>query len=75
MHILDNHINNMSSRIEAIFENGPKQEEISLQESLASYGWILLDSWIVWRTMRFLIKDMDIDENIQKKWYGNLIQM
>lgn len=69
MHVLDNHINDISARIEAIYENGPRQEEPSLQEALASYGWILLDSWVAWRTMRFLIKDMDIDEAVLKKWF------
>lgn len=69
MHILDNHINNIEPRIKAIYNNGTQQEEISLQESLAAYGWVLLDSWVAWRTMRFLIKDMDLDDTTCRKWF------
>ena len=69
MHVLDNHINDITARLKAVYDNGPIQEEPSLQEALASYGWILLDSLVAWRTMRFLIKDMDIDENVWKKWF------
>ena len=51
MHWLDTKINDIEPRIIAIYENAPKQEEVSLQESLSSYGWVLLDSWIAWRTL------------------------
>ena len=69
MHVLDNHVNDIELRIEAICENSNNQEEPSIPESLAAYGWVLLDSWIAWRTMRFLIKDLDIDDTVLKKWF------
>lgn len=70
MHRLDGHINNIEPRIKAIYENISKQEEPSLQESLSSYGWILLDSWVAWRTLRFLLKETYIDEGVNKKWFN-----
>ena len=69
MHRLDSHINDIEPRIKAIFENVPKQEEPSLQQSLSSYGWILLDSWIAWRTLRFLLRETYIDDNVNDKWF------
>jgi hypothetical protein len=69
MHRLDSHINDIEPRIKAIFENAPKQEEASLQQSLASYGWILLDSWVAWRTLRYLLKETYIDDKVNEKWF------
>lgn len=69
MHRLDSCINDIEPRIKAIYENTPKQEESSLQESLSSYGWILLDSWIAWRTLRFLLKETKISEDVHNKWF------
>lgn len=69
MHRLDNHIRDIEPRIEAIYTYAPKQEEASLQESLSSFGWILLDSWIAWRTLRFVLKDADISQDVKEKWF------
>lgn len=69
MHRLDNHIRDIEPRIEAIYTYAPKQEEASLQESLSSFGWILLDSWIAWRTLRFVLKDADISQDVNEKWF------
>lgn len=69
MNVLDNHINDLDYRIQEICKAVPTVAESSVQESLSSYGWILLDSWIAWRTLRFLIKDINITEDIQKKWF------
>lgn len=69
MHRLDNHIRDIEPRIVAVYNNVPRQEEISLQESLASYGWILLDSWIAWRTLRFVLKDAIISPDVNEKWF------
>ena len=69
MHRLDGYINDIEPRIMAIYENTPKQEEPSLQESLSSYGWILLDSWVAWRTLRFLLKETEINESVHSKWF------
>ena len=69
MHRLDGYVNDIEPRIIAIYENASKQEEPSLQETLCSYGWILLDSWVAWRTLRFILRDADIDENVHKKWF------
>lgn len=69
MHRLDNYINDVEPRIKSIYENAPKQEEPSLQESLASYGWILLDAWVAWRTLRFLLKDTYIADSVHEKWF------
>lgn len=69
MHRLDSYINDIEPRIKAIYENAPMQEEPSLQESLASYGWILLDAWVAWRTLRFLLKEIHIDESVHDKWF------
>ncbi len=69
MHRLDNYINDIEPRIKAIYDNAPKQEEPSLQVSLASYGWILLDAWVAWRTLRFLLKETYIDDSVHDKWF------
>ena len=69
MNVLDNHITDLDNRIKDICEIAPTVEQSSIQESLSSYGWILLDSWIAWRTLRFLIKDQDISVETQRKWF------
>ena len=69
MNVLDNHITDLDNRIKEICEIAPSVEQSSIQESLSSYGWILLDSWIAWRTLRFLLKDQDIKLDIQRKWF------
>lgn len=69
MNVLDNHITDLDNRIKEICEIAPTVEKSSIQESLSSYGWILLDSWIAWRTLRFLLRDQDIKPDIQKKWF------
>ena len=69
MHRLDSYINDIEPRIKAIYENVPKQEEPSLQESLASYGWILLDAWVAWRTLRFLLREAYIEDSVHDKWF------
>lgn len=69
MHRLDGLINDIEPRIISICDNAPKQEEPSLQTSLSSYGWILLDSWVAWRTLRFLLKEAYIDECVSEKWF------
>ena len=69
MNVLDNHITDLDNRIKEICKTAPAVEQSSIQESLSSYGWILLDSWIAWRTLRFLLKDQDIRLDIQKKWF------
>lgn len=68
MHAIDRYINDIEPRIKAIIEYIPKQEEISLQSALASYGWILLDAWVAWRTMRFLLRSTVLDDQNQDKW-------
>ncbi len=69
MHRLDVYINDIVPRIKAICKYSVKLEEPSLQESLVSYGWIMLDSYIAWRTLRFLLRDSYIDEAVQEKWF------
>lgn len=69
MHRLDGHINDLEPRIRAIYKYASMQEEVSLQESLSAYGWILLDSWIAWRTLRFLLREANIDEKVNDKWF------
>lgn len=69
MNVLDNHITDIDKRIKDICQIAPTLEGPSIQESLSSYGWILLDSWIAWRTLRFLIKDQEMKPDIQKKWF------
>lgn len=69
MHKLDGHIEDLEPRIIDIYENTPKQSEPSLQVSLSAYGWILLDSWIAWRTLRFLLRDTFIEDSVNEKWF------
>ena len=69
MHRLDSCINDIEPRIKAIYAYTPKQEESSLQQSLSSYGWILLDSWIAWRTLRFLLRETKISDDVHSKWF------
>lgn len=69
MHRLDNIINDIEPRIVSICDNAPREEEPSLQETLTAYGWILLDSWIAWRTLRFLLRETYIDETVHDKWF------
>lgn len=70
MHVLDRNIDDIEPRIRAIYNNISKQEDPSLQEALAAYGWILLDSWIAWRTLRFLLRRVDLNEKVYKKWFN-----
>ena len=69
MHVLDSNINDLELRIEEMCEYSPKIEEASLQTSLSAYGWILLDAWVAWRSLRFLLKDTNIDNNVLDKWF------
>lgn len=69
MNVLDNHITDLDNRIKEICETAPTVEQSSIQESLSSYGWILLDSWIAWRTLRYLLRNQNIKPEIQKKWF------
>ncbi len=69
MHKLDSKIIDVEGRIKSICQNCPKMEEASLQESLCAYAWILLDSWIAWRTLRFLLRDLSIGDENLKKWF------
>lgn len=69
MHTLDRYINDIEPRILSICKGIPSQEEPSLQEALAAYGWVLLDSWIAWRTLRFLLRETCIDDKVQEKWF------
>ena len=57
MHRLDRYIDDIEPRLKAVIDNIPIQEEVSLQEALAAYGWVLLDSWVAWRTLRFLLSN------------------
>ena len=68
-HCLDEYIEDIEDRLLAIFKSSAANAEGSLQTSLASYGWILLDSWVAWRTLRYLLRDMPIEQAIQKKWF------
>ncbi len=69
MHRLDSKILDIEERIKSICLNCPKMEEASLQESLCAYAWILLDSWIAWRTLRFLLRDLSVGDEKLKKWF------
>lgn len=69
MHCLDSYVNDIEPRIVSICENATSEEDPALQEALIAYCWILLDSWITWRTLRFLLKEDDIDSKIQRKWF------
>ena len=69
MHVLDAKINDIVPRIADIYKSASEAEPSSTQESLSSYGWILLDSWITWRTLRYLLRKTEIDEAVCKKWF------
>lgn len=67
MHGLDHYIEDIEPRLCDILNNSYNSDVASLQTSLASYGWILLDAWITWRTARFLLRNTVIE--IKKdKW-------
>lgn len=68
MHVLDSKICEIEGRIEEVIQYAPMQEGITMQETVLSYGWILLDSWIAWRTLRFLLKRVSTIQNVQEKW-------
>nr|WP_298055568.1 hypothetical protein [uncultured Lachnoanaerobaculum sp.] len=68
MHVLDSKITEIEERIKEIVEYAPKQEGTTMQETVLSYGWILLDSWIAWRTLRFLLRGVSTIEKVQEKW-------
>ena len=69
-HCLDEYIEDIEDRLLAIFKSSADASaDGSLQTSLASYGWILLDSWVAWRTLRYLLRDMPIEPAIQQKWF------
>ncbi len=69
MHRLDGHIRDIELRLKEIINSIPQQEGVSLQASLAAYGWIMLDSWVAWRTLRFLLRKLVIDDKVHDKWF------
>ena len=70
MHRLDAYIEELEPKIIDIYANVPMEEIISLQQSLISYGWILLDSWVAWRTERFLLRKVHIATDVKEKWFN-----
>ncbi|QTE70302.1 hypothetical protein JRC49_10880 [Clostridiales bacterium FE2011] len=68
MHVIDKYIKDIEPRIQEIIEKSNNLEGATLQTSLAAYGWILLDSWIAWRTLRYLLRCTSIDDAVQKRW-------
>lgn len=68
MHVLDSKITEIEERINEVIEYAPQQEGTTMQETVLSYGWILLDSWIAWRTLRFLLRGVSTIERVQEKW-------
>lgn len=67
MHNLDKYIEDIVPRLDDIINHAYNSEGTTLQTSLAAYGWILLDSWITWRTTRFLLKNAYVDDS-KEKW-------
>lgn len=69
-HSLDTKVSEIEARIEVIISQSPKftEGDSTIQASLLAYAWIMLDSWIAWRTLRFLIRNLDISESV-KKWF------
>lgn len=70
MHRIDGHINDIEPRIKAITENTSSVPDPTMQDSLSSYGWVLLDAWIAWRSLRYLLKDAIISEDVDEKWFS-----
>lgn len=68
MHVLDSKITEIEKRIEEVIKYSPTQEGVTIQETILSYGWILLDAWVAWRTLRFLLKGVSTIEKVQEKW-------
>lgn len=68
MHVLDSKITEIEERIEEVIKYAPQQEGTTMQETVLSYGWILLDSWVAWRTLRFLLRGVSTIEQVQEKW-------
>ena len=68
MHYLDSLIDDIEPRMHAILDN-PSDADASIQTSLVAYCWILLDSWIAWRTYRYLLRDTIINTDIDDKWF------
>lgn len=68
MHVLDSKITEIEERIKEVVKYAPEQEGTTMQETVLSYGWILLDSWIAWRTLRFLLRGVSTIEKVQQKW-------
>lgn len=71
MHRLDSYIQDIEPRICAICCKASQASELAeeLPAALTSYGWILLDSWVAWRTLRYLLRDTHISENVHEKWF------
>ena len=71
MHRLDSYIQAIEPRICAICKNANKTSELAVElpEALTSYGWILLDSWVAWRTLRYLLRDTHISDSVHEKWF------
>lgn len=68
MHYLDSLIDDIEPRMQSILDTSPTIPETTIQTSLISYCWILLDSWIAWTTYRFLLRDSLLDQDIPDKW-------
>lgn len=69
MKMLDNRISDIETRMGDLFQSAQSIEEASTQESLSSYGWILLDCWVAYRTVRYLVRKTDYDDNVYQKWF------
>ena len=68
MHYLDSIIDDIEPRIESIISTSPTVSDATIQTSLISYCWILLDSWVAWNTYRYLLRDSIINQDIPEKW-------
>lgn len=70
MHKLNQKIRDIRDKLYDIFGNFSSIQNGTIQVALSSFAWILLDSYIAWRTLRFLLKDSDISDDINEKWYS-----
>ena len=60
----------MRNKIIDICLNIHSIENNTFQDAIAAYTWNLLDSYVAWRTLRYLLRDTIIDDEVDEKWYS-----
>lgn len=70
MHKLDQKVRDIREKLIDILVYFKNVEDSVVATSLSAFCWVLLDSYIAWRTQRFLLRDISLSDEINEKWYS-----